>query len=91
MCIAKSKGGLGFRDFETFNDAMLAKQAWRILDNPNSLCARVLKGRYFPNEGFLTAGCPKSASKTWKAIIVGREMLKKGLIQRVGDGSTTEV
>ena len=91
MCIAKSQGGLGFRDLEIFNDALLAKQAWRLLDNPNSLCARVLKARYFPNEGFLTAGCPASASKTWKAIIQGRDMLKTGLIRRVGNGETNEV
>ena len=91
MCIAKSQGGLGFRDLEIFNDALLAKQAWRLLDNPNSLCARVLKARYFPNEGFLTAGCPASASKTWKAIIQGRDMLKTGLIRLVGNGETNEV
>ena len=91
MCIAKSQGGMGFRDLETFNDALLAKQAWRLLENPNSLCACVLKARYFPSENFLTAGCPASASKTWKAIIKGREMLKRGLIRRIGNGETTEV
>ena len=87
----KSQGGMVFRDLETFNDAMLAKQTWWLLENPNSLCARVLKVRYFPNEGFLTAGCPASSSKTWKAIIQGREMLKRGLIRRIGNGDTTEV
>jgi len=46
MAISQYKGGMGFPDLMTFNDAMLAKQAWLLLDRPESLCARVLRGRY---------------------------------------------
>ncbi|CAD6223899.1 unnamed protein product [Miscanthus lutarioriparius] len=41
----KSKGGMGFRDLRSFNLAMLGKQGWRLITRPDSLCARVLKGR----------------------------------------------
>jgi hypothetical protein len=33
--------------------AMLGKQGWQLLTRPESLCARVLKGRYFHDGDFL--------------------------------------
>jgi hypothetical protein len=36
-----------------FNEALLAKQGWRLLINPQSLVARILKAKYYPNKDFL--------------------------------------
>ncbi|XP_019097530.1 PREDICTED: uncharacterized protein LOC109131272 [Camelina sativa] len=44
MCRDKSEGGLGFWDLETFNDALLAKQYWRLIQFLNSLFAQVFRG-----------------------------------------------
>jgi hypothetical protein len=51
----KSDGGLGFIDFHSFNMAMLVKQGWRIIQNLESLCYRILKGKYFPATHLLKA------------------------------------
>lgn len=91
MTAPKSLGGMGFRDLGLFNQAMLARQGWRILTDPNSLCARVLKGRYFPDSDFWNASQPSGASFTWRSILFGRELLKKGVRWGIGNGTSVKI
>ncbi|KAH0991187.1 hypothetical protein GBA52_002670 [Prunus armeniaca] len=53
LCQPKCMGGLGLKNFEAFNKALVAKQAWRILEKPNSLVPKILKARYFPHGHFM--------------------------------------
>ena len=53
LCKSKLKGGMGFKNLQAFNLAMLAKQGWRLLENPNSLVARMYKAKYYPYGMFL--------------------------------------
>ena len=39
--------GMGFKELAPFNEALLAKQTWRLLHNKNSLFYRVFKSRFF--------------------------------------------
>jgi ribonuclease HI len=88
---SKCRGGLGFRDLHIFNMAMLARQAWRMLLYPNTLCAQVLQAKYFPGKTILQATPRGGISYTWRSILKGLNLLKEGIIWRIGDGKTVNI
>ncbi|KAK2365713.1 Ribonuclease H superfamily protein [Trifolium repens] len=86
ICKNKKQGGLGFRRTSLFNDALLAKQGWRIATQPDSLVARVLKAKYFPNCHFMKAKLCHTSSYTWRSIMQARWILQKGCLWSIGNG-----
>ena len=91
ICIPKREGVLGFKDLAAFNQALLAKQVWRIMQNPNCLMARVLQARYFPEGNILDAKLKKKASYAWKSILHGKDLIIKGMRYIIRDGSYTDM
>jgi hypothetical protein len=89
--VAKAAGGLGFRGLVIFNKALLAKQGWRILQNPESLSARLLIAKYFPNATFMEVPIGAWVSFVWRSICNARELLSQGLLRRVGDGHSIKI
>ena len=85
---SKKEGGLGFRDLAKFNDALLAKQAWRLIPHPNSLFARVMKARYYKDSSILDAKDRQQQSYGWASILAGIALLKKGTRHIIGDGKS---
>lgn len=91
LCLPKSEGGLGFRDIRCFNLALLAKQGWRLLMNPDSVLAQVYKACYFHSGELLTAPLGSRPSAAWRGIWIAREFLVKGLRYRIGNGSGASI
>ena len=71
LCCRKENGGLGYRDLHLFNLAMLARQGWRLLLNPDSLCAQVLRAKYFPDGDLLSVVEKPGISYSWRSIVRG--------------------
>jgi hypothetical protein len=91
MMRPKNRGGMGFKDMRMFNQALLARQAWRLIKNPESLCAQVLRAKYYPNGNLIDTVFTGNASSTWHAIEYGLELLKKGVIWRIGNGTSVRI
>lgn len=91
LSLAKEQGGLGFKDLQSFNQALLAKQAWRILNDPESLFAKLFKSRYFPYQDFLRAANGPRPSYAWRSIQFGKELLQSGITKKLGNGKSMSV
>lgn len=91
LAMPKKLGGIGFKDLQCFNQALLAKQAWRLLNDKDSLFAKIFKSRYYLNADFLDATHGTRPSYAWRSILYGRELLKSGLKRVIGNGSKTNV
>lgn len=74
-----------------FNQALLAKIAWRIINVPDSLLARILIGKYCHKKNFLEVDLPKVCSHGWRGVLQGRNLLRENLGKAIGNGMTTSV
>lgn len=85
MSMSKQVGGLGFRHLESFNQALLPKQCWRLMIGPDSLVARALKEKYFKTFDLLNAKLVARPSMIWMSLWGVLKLLKEGLVWRVGN------
>ncbi|KAB2037232.1 hypothetical protein ES319_D03G059700v1, partial [Gossypium barbadense] len=86
LCFGKEYGGMEFWNFAKFNLALLAKQGWQLMEHPNSLLARTLKAKYFPNTNFMQSKLGNYLSYTWRSVWAMKNILLKGMVWRVGKG-----
>ena len=82
---------MGFRDIAMFNDSLLAKQAWRLLKNPESLFYKVFKAHFFPNCTIMEAKHIGGGSHAWNSILHGRDVLLRGCHWRIGNGNSVRI
>lgn len=90
MTKSKMVGGMEFRDLAMFNDSLLAKQAWQLC-TIKPLFYNVFKARFFPNTTIMEASDTRMGSYAWKNILIGRDIIQRGLRWRVGNGEKINI
>ncbi|PON33324.1 hypothetical protein TorRG33x02_355050 [Trema orientale] len=68
-----------FWDLQMFNQALVGKQSWCLLNDSSSLASSILKDKYFPNGLFLSARDKHGSSYLWKTLLSGLEVIGKGV------------
>ncbi|XP_019108059.2 uncharacterized mitochondrial protein AtMg00310-like [Beta vulgaris subsp. vulgaris] len=91
MCTPKFLGGMGFNDLRVFNDALLGRQAWRLVQRPGSPMGRVMQVKYYPNRSFLDASLGCAGSYSWSSIWSVKALVKEGMLWRIGDGKKVNI
>ena len=91
LCKPKECGGLGFKDLEAYNLALLGRQLWRMIKNPQSLMAKVFKSRYFKASNPLNAPLGTRPSFSWRSIHTAQKLIQQGARVVIGNGKNTRV
>lgn len=96
VCLAKNEGGLGVKNLEWFNKALLGKWRWRILNGEDSLWVRVMESRYgsidVSNILIEVYRDRNKMSSWWKNICLNGvsdssvDWFKESLVRRIGRG-----
>ena len=54
-------------------------------------CGQVLKAKYFPNSSILRSEPRDGILYTWRSILKGLDLLKQGIIWRIGNGESVNI
>jgi hypothetical protein len=89
MGLPKEFEGMGFRDFTNFNKVLLAKHAWKLWSQPNSLVAQIMRAKYYPGSSVVDANIGRRPSFARRSIFSSCDLLREGLVWWVGNGGKT--
>lgn len=70
---------------------MLAKQAWCLINNVNSLVTNLIKARYYADTDFLDASLGANPNFMWRSIMASQEIVKQHCRRKIGNGKSTRV
>lgn len=75
---------------KAFNQALLVKQVWRMIQRPNLLVSNIIKDKYNPNSHLLNTTAQKLDSDSFfcGGFLWDKMLLCPWFMKNVGDGST---
>ncbi|KAF7844578.1 ribonuclease H [Senna tora] len=86
LCKPKEEGGLGLYDVRTFNEALLAKHIWRMIQCKNNLIDVTLTPKYMDSSSG-SLSIRYNSSWRWKSIMNSKDIIMNNLEWQIGSGS----
>ncbi|KAJ8447221.1 hypothetical protein Cgig2_030452 [Carnegiea gigantea] len=84
------EGGLGIRPIRGLNWVSMATLGWRMIQEPDSLWARILKHKCCKgNQNLNTFKPGRNPSNAWKGICESKWILDKGIMHSIRNGHRT--
>jgi len=71
---------MGFKELSRFNDSLLAKQVWHLMNSEESLFHRVFKAKFFPNCSIIEANSSSKGSYAWNSIAQAKWVIELGSV-----------
>lgn len=91
LCRKKIDGGLGFRELEKFNTALVGKLAWQMWKDEDRIWVRLLKEKYCNKLEFQRLEAKGGDSWFWKGLINSRKLIEDSAIKVVGNGEDIDI
>ncbi|CAA0811633.1 Ribonuclease H-like superfamily protein [Striga hermonthica] len=91
LVVPKSEGGLGFKDLKLFNKALILKQLWRLIEQPDLLMSRILRHKYFNDCSIFEWQNTGGASWLWSSWASFLPVLQKFTRITIRDGQSTRL
>ncbi|XP_057443833.1 uncharacterized protein LOC130735985 [Lotus japonicus] len=93
ICISKLDGGLGIKNWDTFNRALLGKWRWKLLNDKSGLCSRIIWAKYGDRTTQGELDVRTKDSVWWKDLFsvcfdeLGGNWFRDGMQRRIGEGA----
>jgi len=69
VCLPKDKGGLGIKDLQVLNTALLGKWSWELFQNHGDMWTRILTSKYGGWRSLADARSSSHLSPWWKDLL----------------------
>lgn len=89
ICKPIKEGGLGVRNLYTMHLALVASSIWRVIKEPNSLLAAVLKAKYFPHTSIWRTNNNLPKSSFWSSVLKVLPLMQNSIHLQLAKGNSS--
>ncbi|CAL1388701.1 unnamed protein product [Linum trigynum] len=90
ICNPKEEGGLGLRNATRMNEAFMLKIAWRLMAEPESLWASIVRAKYLRRmEGGWQPRTPGRLSNLWRGVLRILHLIPDAIMWNIKSGRST--